>query len=246
MNSKDLLTGFSMSQGSGPVVEARNIHKSFATDGQGIEVLKEIDLTVKVGESLAIVGASGVGKSTLLHLLGTLEIPDKGAILYNGLDVSKLRDEELGAFRNRYIGFVFQFHHLLPEFTAIENVMIPALIARQEKKDACALAEGILCEVGLKDRLRHRVGELSGGEQQRVALARAIVLSPRLLLADEPTGNLDAKTGQKVHDLILSLGEKNDMATIVVTHNLRLAQSMGRCLTIVDGRLEQSDPGRFS
>lgn len=247
MNSKEgMATYLSRPEENRPVVEARDIYKSFVTDGQRVEVLKGVNLTVSAGDSLAIVGASGVGKSTLLHLLGTLERPDSGSIVYTGLDVAKLSDDDLAAFRNRYIGFVFQFHHLLPEFTAVENVMIPAFIAGLEKKSAYSLAEGILYAVGLQDRLKHKVGSLSGGEQQRVAVARAMVLSPRLFLADEPTGNLDTKTGERVHQTILRLGEKNKMATVIVTHNLYLARSMDRCLTIVDGRLEGFDTGRFS
>lgn len=235
-----------MLERDGPVVEARKICKSFTMNGEKVEVLKGIDLKVNAGESLAIVGSSGVGKSTLLHLLGTLERPDSGNILYNGLDVAELDDDELAAFRNRCIGFVFQFHHLLPEFTAVENVLIPALIARMEKRPAYALAESLLSEVGLQNRLKHKVGSLSGGEQQRVALARALVLSPRVLLADEPTGNLDTKTGEKVYQAILRLCEKNRMATVVVTHNSHLARSMDRCLTIVDGYVEDAALGRLS
>ncbi len=247
MNSKDMpsCSRLSTPERSGPIMEARSIYKSYTTDGQRVEVLKGIDLEVCTGQSLAIVGASGVGKSTLLHVLGTLERPDSGDILYDGLDVASLSDDELASFRNKCIGFVFQFYHLLPEFTAVENVMIPALIARMEKNHAYTLAETALSEVGLQDRLKHKVGMLSGGEQQRVAVARSLVLSPRLLLADEPTGNLDAKTGEKVHETILRLGEKNKMAIVLVTHNLHLARSMDHCLTIADGRLGKADLGRF-
>ncbi len=222
------------------------MYKSFGDSEQRVEVLKGIDLLLRGGETVTIVGASGVGKSTLLHLLGALEQPDEGTVLYEGRDVWELEEEQLAGLRNRYVGFVFQFHHLLPEFSAVENVMIPGLIARMEKKAARGLAEDILGSVGLQNRLNHKVGMLSGGEQQRVALARALVLSPRLLLGDEPTGNLDAQTGQRVHELILDLCRRNHMSTVLVTHNLNLARRADRCLTIVDGHLQETDLGSVS
>lgn len=244
MNSKETIFSDPAEQKSFPILEARGIEKSYVTSGQKIEVLRGVDLLLEKGCTVAIVGASGVGKSTLLHLLGALERPDRGLILYEGREVHHLNDDELALVRNRFVGFVFQFHHLLPEFSAVENVMIPTLIARTEKKTAYELAEKTLAQVGLQDRLKHRVGMLSGGEQQRVALARAVVMSPKLLLADEPTGNLDAHTGQKVHELILELGRKNQMATVLVTHNLSLARSADLCMTITDGHLKKADLGR--
>lgn len=243
MSNKAILPEF-LRRNAFPVLEARKVRKTYSTHGQRIEVLKEINLTVEKGQTIAIVGASGVGKSTLLHLLGLLERPDEGSVLYDGQEVGKLDDNELAIVRNQYVGFVFQFHHLLPEFSAAENVMIPALIARIDKKKALEMAKVTLALVGLQDRMKHRVGMLSGGEQQRVALARAVVMDPKLLLADEPTGNLDTHTGQKVHDLILELGKKNQMATVLVTHNLALARSTDHCMTIMDGFLKKADFGR--
>jgi lipoprotein-releasing system ATP-binding protein len=216
------------------------ISKHFDGSGSRIEVLDAVNAAVKRGERLAIVGASGIGKSTLLHILGTLERPDAGHLWVAGQDVFALDDHRLARFRNATIGFVFQFHHLLAEFSALENVMMPALIQGGSKRQASEAAETILVRVGLKERLHHRANELSGGEQQRVALARALVLKPALLLADEPTGNLDQHTGERAHDLLLELNAEFSMTMVVVTHNLQLAARMSRCMTLIDGKLEET------
>jgi lipoprotein-releasing system ATP-binding protein len=202
-----------------------------------VEVLKGLELEVAAGETVAVVGASGVGKSTLLHIIGTLDRPSAGQVSVGGKEVFALGDEALAAFRNRHIGFVFQFHHLLPEFTALENVMMPALIARWKADRAKAAAAELLGEVGLSEREGHRTGELSGGEQQRVAVARALVLGPRLLLADEPTGNLDERTGGRVQELLLRLNQQRGLTTLVATHNEGLASSLGRRVRLAEGRL---------
>jgi len=201
-----------------------------------VEVLKGVDLTFSQGEKAAIVGASGVGKTTLLHVLGTLDRPTAGKVLYEGKDIFNLNEKDLALFRNREIGFVFQFHHLLPEFNALENTMMPCLIQGLPKKEAASRAEAILTLVGLKERLSHKPGELSGGEQQRVAVARALVLEPKVLLADEPTGNLDTKTGDSVFDLLQELNQIKRVTLIVVTHNLKLAEKMTRQIQLVDGK----------
>ncbi|OGQ97439.1 MAG: ABC transporter ATP-binding protein [Deltaproteobacteria bacterium RIFOXYD12_FULL_57_12] len=218
---------------------AKGLEKSYDGGGHRIEVLQGVDLQLKNGEMVAIVGVSGTGKTTLLHIFGTLDRPDKGSLTYKGADVYAKNDIELSAFRNRMIGFVFQFHHLLPEFTALENVMMPGLIARQQAEKAEIEAATVLDRVGLANRLLHKVGELSGGEQQRVALARALIMKPALLLADEPTGNLDAKTGNKVFDLIREMSALYSLATVMVTHNMELARRMDRCLTLAEGRLHE-------
>ena len=222
---------------SGARVEIRNLCKVFDHGGRRIEVLRGIDLTVEAGQMVAIIGASGVGKSTLLHVLGTLDAPTSGHIAFDGRDVTLLAPSELADFRNRSIGFIFQFHHLLPEFSALENVAMPALIAGLGRQEATARAERLLDRVGLAHRLSHRPGELSGGEQQRVALARALVLEPRLLLADEPTGNLDTHTGEAMHGLFVELNRERGMTMVVVTHNADLASRMPRRVRMVDGRL---------
>ncbi len=201
-----------------------------------MEVLKGVDLTFSQGDKAAIVGASGVGKTTFLHVLGTLDRPTSGKVLYEGKDVYTLNEKGLAHFRNREIGFVFQFHHLLPEFSALENTMMPCLIQGIPKKESVSRAEAILTLVGLKERLSHKPGELSGGEQQRVAVARALVLEPKVLLADEPTGNLDGKTGESVFDLLRELNRIKGVTLIVVTHNLRLAEKLSRQIQLVDGR----------
>jgi len=201
-----------------------------------VEVLKGVDLTFYQGEKAAIVGASGVGKTTFLHVLGTLDRPTAGKVLYEGKDIYTLNEKDLAFFRNREIGFVFQFHHLLPEFNALENTMMPCLIQGLPKKEAAFRAEAILTLVGLKERLSHKPGELSGGEQQRVAVARALVLEPKVLLADEPTGNLDTKTGDSVFDLLQELNHIKKVTLIVVTHNLKLAENMARQIQLVDGK----------
>jgi lipoprotein-releasing system ATP-binding protein len=218
-----------------PLIEVVDVWKSFDTTGNRVEVLRGVSLRIEQGEMVAVVGASGVGKSTLLHVLGTLERPDSGQVLYGGNDVFDYCDERLASFRNQTIGFVFQFHHLLPEFSALENTMMPALIKGVASKKASEKAEAILDRVGLKDRLKHAVGELSGGEQQRVALARSLVLNPDVLLADEPTGNLDPKTSETIHDLLLSLNREDGITAVIVTHNMRLADRLSRQMTLIDG-----------
>ena len=219
------------------MLELENVHKSFAHNGLAIHVLKGIDLGVEKGESLAVVGASGAGKSTLLNIMGALEQPSKGVVRFENRNLRELGEGDLCALRSRRIGFVFQFHHLLPEFNALENTAIPALIARSGKKEAMGGAEEILVKVGLERRLRHRVGELSGGEQQRVAIARALVMKPALLLADEPTGNLDAETGEGIVDLLLQLNTADALTMVIATHNQRLAERMSKQVEILDGRL---------
>lgn len=218
-------------------IEVQGLFKSFQNMGMPIDILEGIDIQIGSGQTLSVVGASGIGKSTLLHILGTLDRPDKGRILYQGEDVFLFNSSKLARFRNETIGFIFQFHHLLPEFSALENAMMPALIKGFTKPKAKAAAEAILVRVGLQDRLYHRVGKLSGGEQQRVALARALVLKPRILLADEPTGNLDVKNSEQVHELLLGLNQEFAMTMVVVTHNMQLASYMSRCVTIVDGQI---------
>jgi len=221
----------------GTRVEVVDLHKSFEHGGRTIEVLRGITFTLEPGEMVAIVGASGVGKSTLLHILGTLDLPTSGQLRYGGLEVTRLSSSALSAFRNRSIGFVFQFHHLLPEFTALENAMMPCLIQRIDRAEAEARARRILDRVGLGHRLSHKPGELSGGEQQRVALARAMVLEPAVLLADEPTGNLDSHTGQEIHDLLVELNRERGSTMLIVTHNPDLAALMPRTLRMLDGGL---------
>lgn len=219
-------------------IKCRDLAKSFQNGGVRIDVLKSVNLDLAIGETVAIVGASGIGKSTLLHILGTLDRPDRGTLEFKGEDVFLFNDVKLAQFRNRTIGFVFQFHHLLPEFSALENAMMPALISGLDKSDASKAAEEILVRVGLQDRLHLRVGKLSGGEQQRVALARALVLRPAMLLADEPTGNLDNVNSDQVHQLVMELNRELSMTLVVVTHNMELASYMSRCVTIVDGCLQ--------
>jgi lipoprotein-releasing system ATP-binding protein len=221
------------------VLEAVDLAKDYrGGDGGTITVLDGVDLQVARGEMVAVVGASGAGKSTLLHLLGALDVPTRGAVTIAGQPLANRTDDDLSALRNRSVGFVFQFHHLLPEFSALENAMMPALIGGMKRHEAEALATGLLRDVGLAHRLTHRPGELSGGEQQRVAIARALVLSPKLLLADEPTGNLDMKTSDEVHDLLAYIHREKGVTLVIVTHNERLAAGMGRTIRMVDGRIE--------
>lgn len=212
------------------------LEKTYFGPQQQVEVLRGLDLTVAAGETVAVVGASGVGKSTLLHILGTLDRPTGGRVMVDGQDIFQMDEPALAGFRNRHIGFVFQFHHLLPELSALENVMMPALIARLDRAAARQRAQELLEEVGLAERGEHKLGELSGGEAQRVAVARALVLGPRLLLADEPTGNLDERTGEKVHQLLLGLNQKKGLTTLVATHNERLAAAMQRRVRLADGK----------
>ncbi len=223
------------------LVEVVHIHKSFPHAGGELPVLKDVNLVLRPGEVCAVVGASGAGKSTLLHCLGTLDLPTRGEIRFEGRNVVDLPPAELAEFRNRTIGFVFQFHHLLPEFDALENVMMPALIARLPVRQARERAARMLDRVGLSHRLTHRPGELSGGEQQRVAIARALVMAPKLLLADEPTGNLDTKTSREVHDLLFELNAETGMAMLLVTHNMELARLSPRRIRMADGRLVEDE-----
>ena len=219
-----------------PLIHVVNVQKSFVTNGNRVDVLRGIDLDIFQGEMVAVVGASGVGKTTLLHVMGTLERPDDGEVLYHGESVFRYDEQRLAAFRNQTVGFVFQFHHLLPEFNALENTMMPGLIKGVNRKEMHERAEAILTRVGLGDRLRHHVGELSGGEQQRVAVARSLVLKPSILLADEPTGNLDARTGESIHDLLISLNRDDGITAVIVTHNMDLANKLSRRVTLVDGK----------
>ncbi len=218
-----------------PLLEARDVHKSYWMGEKEIHVLRGASFCLRKGEMASLVGPSGVGKSTFLHVIGTLDPPTRGQVLFEGNDASAMSEQELAAFRNRAVGFVFQFHYLLPEFTALENAAMPGLINRLSKQAAEAQAREMLEIVGLAHRMDHRPGELSGGEQQRVALARALVLKPRLLLADEPTGNLDEATGEGIHQLLVELNQKLGIGAIVVTHNPRLAERMPRRLRLHEG-----------
>jgi len=225
------------------VLELHHVYKSFEHNALCIEVLRGIDLVIRRGESLAVTGASGAGKSTLLNIMGTLEPPTQGVVRFEDHNIREMEEAELCKLRNRDMGFVFQFHHLLPEFNAFENTLMPALIARISRKEATERAEEILTKVGLKKRLTHRLGELSGGEQQRVAIARALVMSPKLLLADEPTGNLDMTTGDGIVDLLVTLNRSEELTMVIVTHNQRLAEKMSRQIELVDGRIHVEKRG---
>ncbi|HVI02386.1 MAG TPA: ABC transporter ATP-binding protein [Enhygromyxa sp.] len=229
------------------LVQVRDMYKSFQHGSRKLDVLRGVNLRLDAGEMVTIIGASGAGKSTLLHCLGTLDLPTSGEILFyppnsstnpgTPTDITRLPPPDLAEFRNRTIGFVFQFHHLLPEFSALENAMMPALIARIPARQAREQAEEMLAAVGMSHRLAHRPGELSGGEQQRVAIARALAMRPRLLLADEPTGNLDTKTSAEVHELLFRLNKEHDLSMLIVTHNMELAQQMPRVVRMADGRI---------
>jgi lipoprotein-releasing system ATP-binding protein len=219
------------------MIRIENLNKTFLKDGLAIEVLKELNLCINTGESLAVVGVSGSGKSTLIHILGTLDHPTSGTVLFDDVDVFTWPEQKLAAFRNRKIGFIFQFHNLLPEFTGLENTMMPALIRRMPIQEAKRRAEALLTEVGLGDRMTHKPGELSGGEQQRVAIARALILEPEILLADEPTGNLDTETGKKIEEILVVLNRTKGITLIVVTHNQSLADRMSRQIGLRDGRI---------
>jgi lipoprotein-releasing system ATP-binding protein len=225
----------------GPLAQALQLEKEDADGPALVRVLAGLDLTVTAGERIAVVGESGVGKSTLLHLLGALDRPTGGRLLFDGDDVFARSEATLAAIRNREIGFVFQFHHLLPEFTALENAMMPGLILRLPRGEASERAAVMLRRLGLGSRLKHRPGELSGGEQQRVALARALLLRPRLLLADEPTGNLDTKTGREMHELFFELNSELEMTILIVTHNDELAARTPRRLRMADGVIVEQE-----
>ncbi|MFA6054177.1 MAG: ABC transporter ATP-binding protein [Thermodesulfovibrionales bacterium] len=225
-------------------IETKELTKTFRTDAGEIQVLKGINISIAEGEMVGVVGASGVGKSTLLHILGILDNPTSGKVLYNAADVFSLDRNSLASFRNKTVGFVFQFHHLMPEFTALENVMMPGLIRLSHQSnggsytDIQKKAGDILGQLGLKDRIKHRPGELSGGEQQRVAVARALLLDPRVVLADEPTGNLDTVTGEELFKIFLDLNKQKGITFIIVTHNESLSSRCSRVLKMRDGNLE--------
>jgi lipoprotein-releasing system ATP-binding protein len=221
-----------------PLVLVENVKKSFVHEGRQVAILKGIELRIDEGEMLCIVGPSGAGKSTLLHMLGTLDLPSEGNIYFKGENVTGYSSARLAEFRNQSIGFVFQFHHLLPEFTALENVTMPGRIRGERESALTERARILLEEVGLRERLTHRPGELSGGEQQRVALARALIMNPKLVLADEPTGNLDTHTGSAMHELLFRLNESHGTTFLVVTHSQDLAQKMPRVVYMRDGRIE--------
>jgi lipoprotein-releasing system ATP-binding protein len=220
-----------------PVLSARGILKSFPSADLTLEVLKGIDLDLAAGQVVAVVGASGTGKSTLLHILGALDRPDAGSVVLDGRDLGRLSSEPLAQVRNRQVGFIFQFHHLLPDFTACENVALPALITGLTREEAFARAEALLEAVGLRARSHHRPGRLSGGEQQRVAVARALVNRPRVVLADEPSGNLDRASSERLHEVLWEMGPAEGKALLVVTHDPELAARAGRVLELRDGRL---------
>lgn len=244
MQADDRTTGLAAPVGSERLV-ALGLEKSYVTGGGGrLEVLRGVDFRARAGEVVAIVGESGTGKSTLLHLLGALDRPDSGTVTYRGADIFRKSDEALADFRNREIGFIFQFHHLLPEFTALENVAMPALIGQQSMRDARPRALELLRILGLDERASHRPSELSGGEQQRVAVARALMNEPGLILADEPTGNLDTRTADRLHEEILRLSREFDYTFVIVTHNLALADMADRVLRLENGVLRpRTSPG---
>jgi lipoprotein-releasing system ATP-binding protein len=224
------------------MIAVRALSKSFITDRGRVDVLKNVDLDIRAGERIAVVGASGAGKTTLMHLLGGLDRPSSGSVSFAGKNIFRYSAQELDAFRNRSIGFVFQFHQLLPEFTALENVMMPALIGRTQLKKAEKNAQNLLSAVGLEHRLVHKPGQLSGGEQQRVAIARSLVMTPKLLLADEPTGNLDSATSDEILALLDRLHSERDLTIVVVTHSEKVAAQMDKVVHMVDGSLEYRTP----
>ncbi|MFP6641188.1 MAG: ABC transporter ATP-binding protein [Myxococcota bacterium] len=232
-----------MSEGRVPLIETRGLSKSFGEGETSIEVLRSVDLVLQEGDCVAVVGHSGVGKSTLLHILGTLDRPTSGQVYFRGEEVFGRSSDELARLRNRFLGFVFQFHHLLPEFSAIENVMMPGLLQQRGREEMHQLARTILSEVGLERRLDHTVGKLSGGERQRVAVARALVLEPAVVLADEPTGNLDPVTGGHVAELLLEMNRQHGTTLVVVTHSARMAEKLGRTLVLQDGCLVEDSGG---
>jgi lipoprotein-releasing system ATP-binding protein len=224
-----------------PLVVVENLHKTFVHMGRELHVLRGIDLTIEQGDVMAIVGPSGAGKSTFLHCIGTLDLPTRGRIKLGKDELTGLSGSKLAAIRNRTIGFVFQFHHLLPEFNALENVMMPGLIQGKSRPEMDGPARALLEEVGLSQRVTHRPGELSGGEQQRVALARALVLSPKLILADEPTGNLDSATSEAMHVLFFEINKRHGTTIVVVTHNPAFAKAMPRVVTMRDGKVDTDE-----
>lgn len=223
------------------MIKISNLNKTFIKDGSRIEVLKDLSLDINKGDSVAIVGVSGSGKSTLIHILGTLDRPTSGTIRFEDQDVFLWPEDKLAFFRNEKIGFVFQFNNLLPEFSSLENVMMPALIHGASKNEAAKRAELLLKDLGLHDRTTHKPGELSGGEQQRVAIARALIMEPELLLADEPTGNLDTETGAKIGDLLVRMNQTRGVTLVVVTHNAMLAKQMSRNIGLQDGRIRSGE-----
>ncbi|OAQ20520.1 ABC transporter ATP-binding protein [Thermosulfurimonas dismutans] len=222
-----------------PAIEVRGLRKVFPHPEGDLEILKGLDLTVAPGEKVAIIGPSGVGKTTLLHILGGLEVPTEGRIYHFGEDIFSLSDEALSRFRNQHMGFVFQLHYLLPEFNTLENVMLPGLLAGLPREEARQRAENLLSQFGLSKRLFHRVTELSGGEKQRAAIARALLLNPRIVFADEPTGNLDDQNAEEMTEIFLHLNQKYATTLVVVTHNLRLAAKMDRILKLEGGKLRE-------
>jgi lipoprotein-releasing system ATP-binding protein len=224
-----------------PLLEGIDVHKSYKTKRETLHILTDASLKIQSGEVLGIVGASGVGKSTLLHVLGGLDRPDSGRILFRGVDIYAKKNNYLEKFRNRRVGFVFQFFNLLPDFTALENAMFPALIRDENRTIAQEKAEGLLCQVGLKERMHHKPGELSGGESQRVALARALINQPDLLLADEPTGNLDTHASDSLIELIRKLNEEFKQTFVLVTHSQRIAQKMDRVMQLSEGKINTID-----